>query len=216
MRPILSRLDALLNTFADVGRCPLLPEDKRVLLCELSNISPREVGAENIGKIIATCEALRDFRAHLLAEMPPVSIVDPFTGERNDVSPVDVYEIGRAAHKTEEALQEKLGAHYAGAKLAASLNNAYIQTPAQLSADLMGVRNIFSGYVLVLVHRAKGFYLMENAETKLEFNRITQGYPRFKVGVMERLPASPRGGRRSHTAPHSPADGTCLKSTLRM
>jgi hypothetical protein len=75
-------------------------------------------------------------------------------------------------------------------------------------ADLTSLRDIFRGYVLVLVHKDKGYYLMTSPETKIAFNRITRGHPRFKVDVMERPAASRRGGQRRRMGPHSPAAGT--------
>ena len=208
LRPIKAQIASLLLCFTMVAE--LVPEELRETLRQLSTVSPDELCESNIVRLSEVCHELSVLRQTILAGLPTVPLINPFTGERTEVSAVQYVATAKVWGLSEAALIEKLGTEtLAQVRLLDLLVNVYIETPERLLADLVSVRNIFRGYILVLVHKDKGYYLMEAPETKIAFNRITRGHPRFKVDVMERPAALPRGGRRKRTAQRSPADGTC-------
>lgn len=212
LRPIKMEIAALLRCFVDLAETPTLSEELRTTLRTLTTVSPDELGSCNLQTIDKTCRALSSLRQALLSNLPQFTLINPFTGDPTEVSAQACMATAKVWGLTEEVLVEKMGADILGiVRVLACLENVYIRTPEQFLADLTGLPHIFRGYILVLVHEDKGYYLMDSPETKVTFNRITRGTPRFKVDVMERPAASRRGGRRKRTEPHSPADDTCSK-----
>lgn len=210
LRPIKAQIATLLLCLATVAAHPLIPATMRETLQRLSAVSPDELCEGNIVRLIEVCHALSVLRQDLLAGLSRVILINPFTGDRTEVSVAQYVATARIWGITESALIEKVGVEaFAQICLLDLLQNVYIETPDRLLADLTSLREIFHGYILVLVHKDKGYYLMESPESKITFNRITRGHPRFKVDVMERPAASSQGGRRKHMAQHFPAVGTC-------
>jgi hypothetical protein len=209
LRPIKTEIADLLLRFKKISGCSLIPVVIRGAVQELSTVSPDELCDGNIVKLGETCRALSELCQTLRASLPTVSLFNPFTAERTEVIADRYVATAKVWGIPETALIEKVGAEVlATVRFLDSLANVYIETPDRLVADLTSLRDIFRGYVLVLVHKDKGYYLMTSAETKITFNRITLGNPRFKVDVMERPAALRRGGQRRRRGQHSPAAGT--------
>jgi hypothetical protein len=209
LRPVKAQIASLLLCFGQIVEHPAISEGLRSTLQDLAKVSPDELCESNIVKLNDSCHALSALRQTLQASLPTVSSFNPFTGETTNIKATQYVATAKVWGMPESAVVERIGADVlATVRLLDSLTTVYIDAPERLLADLTSLRNIFRDYVLVLVHKDKGYYLMEAPETKIVFNRITRGHPRFKVDVMERPAASPRGGRRRRTAPHSPAAGT--------
>jgi hypothetical protein len=184
LRPTKARIEELLLVCAELGESPLLVAGHQALVREVAAISPDEVCGRNIKKLTTVCTELNGFSTQVMRGLPTLPLYNPFTGKSQEVSALRYYETGRSWGMTEGALREKLGDAYASVQFVVrTLTVFYIQSPAKLEADLQGLRSIFSGYILVLVHPEKGYYLMENADSTIEFNRITRGHPRFRVAV---------------------------------
>jgi hypothetical protein len=209
LRPVKALIAELLGRFPGIAAHAAVPEGLRGQLLSLSTVSPDELCEGNTVKLHEACRSLLELRETLQSRLTTVPLFNPFTGERTSVSARQYAATAKVWGLTAEAIKETVGAEsFSSVELLDSLTHVYIDTPDRLLSDLTSLRDIFRGYVLVLVHREKGFYLMDSPETRLTFNRITRGHPRFKVDVMERSRASPRGGRRTRTVQHSPAAGT--------
>lgn len=210
LRPIKAQIATLLLCLPPLAAHPLVPATLCETLQRLSAVSPDELCEGNIVRLNEVCHALSALRRDLITGVSSVVLTNPFTGEHNEVSIAQYVETARIWDIKHSVLIQKVGAKaLVQVSLLDLLKNVYIENPDRLLADLSSLRDIFCGYILVLVHKDKGYYLMEAPETKIAFNRITRGHPRFKVDIMEHPVASSRGGRRKRTAQHFPAVGTC-------
>lgn len=184
-RPVKAQIASLLLDFVHVRECPLLSDSQRTTLLELHAISPDELCEKNLQKITNTCHQLSGIRDSILASLPSLPMYNPLTGERKEVSAMVVYNTATGAGVDADAIRSHMGADiYASVSLVVRyLSNPYIQYPNKLMTDLGALREIFRGYIVVLVDEQRGFYLMDSPETKLIFQRVTLAVPRFRVDI---------------------------------
>lgn len=63
------------------------------------------------------------------------------------------------------------------------LEDNYIKEPSKLRNEMMESCKIYENILLIFVDKKKGYYIMNNAEKKIKFQRVTKGIPRFVVNI---------------------------------
>ena len=63
------------------------------------------------------------------------------------------------------------------------LQNDYIKEPNKLRNEMEESCQIYKNFFLVFVDEKKGYYIMNEPEKKIKFQRITKGHPRFYVNI---------------------------------
>lgn len=185
LRPVKSKLTTLLHFFAELSAVDVIPDSLKPLLVELSGLSPDELAEKTLVKLEQMCRDLHILSKKLVATMPTFPMFDCFTGERTEVKADVLYSTALCAGKSEVDLRKLMGDEwYTNTKTyTAYLTHPYIETPNRIRDDLNALRRIFAGYIMVFVHKDRGYYLMDSPETKVTFQRITLGNPRFHTNI---------------------------------
>jgi len=189
LRPIKDKIGSFTITVRPLLENSYCSDDINRLLNRILETSPDELAEGTLNRFYELFLRLNRLRTELVSKTVDHSAFDPITGVAYQATAVEVYRMSLARGIPQDTLQMKLGADYSLAKIIEeSLSHPYILDPHALRHELSGLVNMFVGYTLIFVDNQKGYYIMKNPETQVQFMRITRGNPRFKV--KERLASS--------------------------
>ena len=179
LRPIKQRIIQLqlqLATIQNLKDLGSLQEDMETLV----EMSPDEICESNLKRLKKTCASLSILRTGLMTQATMCKCFDVLTGFPVELSSTRLYKMLET-----EAAKGLLGPEqYKKEFLLDHLHHPYIEAPGQLTTDLNGIHvTMFKDITLLFVDETKGYYIMseDRLGTHLQFNRITMGYPRFKL-----------------------------------
>jgi hypothetical protein len=187
LRPVKAHITTLLQTCMDLCKVESvwIPERMCERLSALAEVSPDELAEKTVVKLEQMCQELHIVYLSLSVSLPSLAIFDCFTGEKKTVKADVFYSTAVSAGKTEQQLRELMGDDcYTNTKMIVDhLCHPYIQNPLRIRDELNALRRIFYGYLLVFVDKERGYYLMDAPETKVTFQRVTLGTPRFHTNI---------------------------------
>ena len=179
LRPMKQRIIQLqlqLATIQGLKELGPLHEDIEVLV----EMSPDEICDSNLKRLKKTCGSLSTLRASLVSGAKMCKCFHVLTGKPLELSSSRLYKMLET-----EAAKGLLGPEqYQKEFLLDHLHHPYIEAPLTLTTDLNGIHmTMFKDITLLFVDEKKGYYIMSEGRlaTHLQFNRITMGYPRFKL-----------------------------------
>jgi hypothetical protein len=187
LRPVKAHITTLLQSCTELCKVDsvCITEKMTERLTALAEVSPDELSEKTVTKLQQLCQELHIVSLVLMESLPSFPMFDCFTGEKKLVKADVFYSTALSAGKTEDQIRELMGEeHFTNTKIIVThLSHPYIHDPARVRDDLNALRRIFHGYVLVFVDKERGYYLMDAPETKVTFQRVTLGNPRFHTNV---------------------------------
>lgn len=163
LRVIKTKITDLLNSFQ--------------MIEEFDNISPDELSVSNIKKIYNICETLNIKRQKIISNLP---IIKPFIKNNGDIIEMNLFDY----YKICLILNEPLPIEYDNFKndliLLNDISHEYIIDKNKLKQSLNGLVSIFNDLKLIFVDEINGYFIL-NDISKIQFERITRGHPRFII-----------------------------------
>jgi hypothetical protein len=147
-------------------------------------VSPDEICEKNIKILKSICKELYELRREIASKQTKTySCFHPISASKIELNSFQFYKMLLPLISSEE-IKEKLGEdQYITNKLLELLTHPYIDNPQKLSDELDGLSNrLFGDKTLIFVDKEKGYYINTDL-SKIKFNRITLGYPRFVANV---------------------------------
>jgi hypothetical protein len=137
---------------------------------KLANLNPDELSVGSLEQLAARCAELNQVLTAAMRDAPPPPpFVHPVTGAHFEMDLFKWSEVYRAVGCPLSTEMSTL----------ATLNHHYVREPGALSSDLKGLVNMFERTNMVIVDEKKGYAAVDN--TKIVFERITRGVPRFRI-----------------------------------
>jgi hypothetical protein len=179
LRPIKNKLESLLLCLAPIMKNNIFTEEEQKKLGELEKMSPDELSVGTLRKLTSICKLLHEKLENLRQTLPSVkSIANPYNNTMFEMTAEKYYQLhkifGIPLPEELQPLEETLQMMY-------TLEHDYITNPENLTQDLHQLTTLFQDISLIFVDEKKGYYILENPMTKIKFERITRGHPRFRV-----------------------------------
>jgi len=184
LRPFKASLTTLLSSLPVLLKSEYIPSAIKKLAEKLVDKSPDEFCESALKNLMTLCIELRKIRLEILERSAQFVLFDPMTGESTRASPSTYYATLGAYGIPAETLRTKMGIEYEYAKLLAEhLSHPFIVEPCQIKQRSDDLAKVCAEYALIFVDEKKGFYIMTEPDTKIQFNRITKGHPRFRIDI---------------------------------
>jgi len=147
------------------------------------NISPGEIGAQNLDNIQSICVALHHIKLSTVNSGRMYDIFDILTAAPRQVNANMLYKLLMAEGRPLDEINRILGENeFRRERIISLLEHPFINDPLKLRRSLDEFPSIlFEGLTLIFVDEKKGFYIASNTAETVKYNRITQDKPRFKV-----------------------------------
>lgn len=146
----------------------IFTSDEQYLLSQLKDVHPDEMAVGTLKKLNEACDILHRKLTTFKSGLPTVSVtVGSITLE------LSIDKIPREFPLPEE--------HIDKIKIIKFFDHEYINDPKKMMNDLDGlVKSVFQNVKPIAVDKTKGYMNVEDI-SRIKFQRITRGYPRFKV-----------------------------------
>lgn len=177
LRPIKQSIADLITIFHRLSEITLFSEEERGLLAGFDDISPDELCVSNIRKINLMCESLNKHRTILSAYFPTVTPFIDTDGVSVDMTLDKYFTI---CQLLQLPFPSKYESFLTQINIYNELSHKYIVSPSLLKEELDKLVSIFDGLKLIFVDEKKGYCIWEDM-SKIKFERITRGHPRFRV-----------------------------------
>lgn len=180
LRPIKNKISDLLNSLRNIlaiTNGSLFSNEETELLKHFDDVSPDELCVSNIQKLYKICAMLNEKRTQILKTLPNIK---PFFKNDGNVIEMNLQDYYNICLILKQEFQEEYRGSINIILLLNEISHEYIKCPNELHKSLCSLVNIFSEITLIFVDPDKGYYILDDV-SKLKFERITRGSPRFRV-----------------------------------
>lgn len=173
LRPIKHNIIDLLNINEKIIDSDILSGDEKTLLLKIKDVSPDELCVSNLVILYNICDVLYNKQQSLRATLP---IIKPFA-EINGMSLDNYYIICEILN---EPFPDEYSIYTDTILFLKNISHEYISNPRMLSDSLNSLTVMFNDIKIVFADEEKGYCICHDL-TKIQFQRITRGNPRFIV-----------------------------------
>lgn len=176
LRPIKDKITELLYSFKKIVRSTLLNEEDIKDLIHFDSVSPDELCVSNIQKLNQVLYALHEKRKNMISTLP---IVSPFINKDGSTFTMNLFEYYNICLILNINIPDEFKDLKQILDLLKYMEHEYIINPSQFMNELNDLVSIFNELKLIFVDEKHGYYIVDDI-TKIKFERITRGHPRFR------------------------------------
>jgi hypothetical protein len=177
LRPIKTKITDLLNSFTKILTSHLLTLEEKTLLQTFEDISPDELCVSNIQKLNKICFILNNKRKQLMLNLP---ITKSFINNDGCVIEINLFDYYQICLILKQEIPVEFDEFKNKLILLNNISHEYIINPNELQTSLNDLIFIFTDLKLIFVDEKKGYYIVDSI-SKISFERITRGHPRFRL-----------------------------------
>jgi len=181
LRPIKTKITSLLDLFRIIMNSPLITQEVKILLQNFENVSPDELCVSNRDKLYEICTILNKTRENIIKTLPEISPFIKNDGS-NFIVEMNLFKYYKICLESEMDFPVEYEDFRHSLILLNDISHEYIINPDKLKESLNNLVKIFSDVKLIFVDEKKGYCIFDNI-SKIKFERITRGHPRFRVMI---------------------------------
>jgi len=179
LRPIKTKITDLLNSFRKILGSNILTQEEIIILQNFEEVSPDELCVSNIQKLNKILHLLHEKRKQIILTLPNIQ---PFIKKDGSIVEMNLLEYYNICLILKQDLPEEFNEFNNILMLLNDISHEYIINPDELYNSLNSLVSIFSVLKLIFVDEKKGYCILDNI-SNIKFERITRGYPRFRLVV---------------------------------
>jgi len=183
LRPIKTKITDLLNSFRKILGSnifiqeEILTQEEIGILQNFEEVSPDELCVSNIKKLNQILYLLHNIRQKIILTLPNIQ---PFIKKDGSIIEMNLLEYYNICLILKQDIPEEYSEFNNILLLLNDISHTYIINPHELYNSLNSLVSMFSGLKLIFVDENKGYCILDNI-SKIKFERITRGHPRFRV-----------------------------------
>ncbi len=177
LRPIKIKISNLFNSFENIIELNIFTDEEIKLLQHIKNLSPDELCVSNLKQLNHILHMLHNKRNEYMKTIPMIKPLMKKDGTLIEMNLLDYYNICLILN---EDIPDEYDIYKKILKLLNIISHEYIKNPDALYQSLNDLTNIFSEQILIFVDEKKGYYILHDI-SKIKFERITRGHPRFRL-----------------------------------